>query len=316
MPHQLKRDHPAVAISHHNEFQSYETVTAILLNRAGSVSVGPTRRRMRSPTKLRRWGLSGFLAVVALLFVNGAQAVELGIFSWQFAPFCNVVTLTAVQNGSVFTLTGSDDNCGSGKRSPVYGSAAANPDGSLNLGLTIIPNTGHAIQSRITLSGGASGSWQDSGGNSGTFVFGPSIPASGSPRPPVILASEPWHEIGAPGEPPFGTGWKNDTPPYICSSPPPQPVGCPVYNTAGFYKDSTGIVHLKGTISFGQSGSTIAFQLPTGYRPAKAAVFTMPTTFNGRFVLYDGNFQLSVDGGFPPGTKYFSLDGISFRAEN
>src|SRR5262249_43227295 len=113
-----------------------------------------------------------------------------------------------------------------------------------------------------------------------------------------------------------GDGWKNDLPPYICSGPQPQPAGCPVYNTAAFYKDPMGIVHLKGTISFGQSGSTIAFRLPPGYRTAKAAGFTMAPPFSGRFVFYDGFFQLSVDGGFPPGTKYFSLDGITFRAEN
>jgi hypothetical protein len=182
--------------------------------------------------------------------------------------------------------------------------------------VTILSATGlpSHVQALIA-AGGASGSWKDEGGNSGALLFNPGASPSGSPRPQIVPVADVWHEIGAPGEPPFGEGWKNDVPPYICSSPLPQPPGCPTYSTAAFYKDPLGIVHLKGTISFGQSGSTIAFRLPPGYRTSTAAVFTVATSFAGRFVLYDGYFQHDVDGGYPPGTKYFSLDGISFRAD-
>ena len=65
--------------------------------------------------------------------------------------------------------------------------------------------------------------------------------------------SEGWHEIGAPGEPTFGDGWSNGTPTYICSG---QSAGCVEYNTAGFYKDSLGVVHLKGSIKLDITAAT------------------------------------------------------------
>ena len=130
--------------------------------------------------------------------------------------------------------------------------------------------------------------------------------------------SEGWHEIGAPGEPTFGDGWSNGTPSYLCSG---QSAGCVEYNTAGFYKDSLGVVHLKGSIKFDLNScngcSSIAFRLPEGYRPARATVFDPASDRGGNhvFVLYDGHFQVSGDGGFS-GTYHYSLDGITFRAEN
>jgi hypothetical protein len=130
--------------------------------------------------------------------------------------------------------------------------------------------------------------------------------------------SEGWHEIGAPGEPTFGDGWSNGTPSYICSG---QSAGCVEYNTAGFYKDSLGVVHLKGSIKLDLNScngcSSIAFRLPEGYRPARAAVFDPASDRgdNNVFVLYDGHFQLSSPDGFS-GTYNYSLDGITFRAEN
>jgi hypothetical protein len=130
--------------------------------------------------------------------------------------------------------------------------------------------------------------------------------------------SEEWHEIGAPGEPTFGDGWTNATPTYICGG---QSAGCVEYNTAGFYKDSLGVVHLKGAIKLDVGScngcSSIAFRLPEGYRPAKAAVFDPASDRSGFdvFVLYDGYFQVSRPEGFS-GTYHHSLDGITFRAEN
>ena len=38
------------------------------------------------------------------------------------------------------------------------------------------------------------------------------------------------------------------------------------YDTAGYYIDPYGVVHLKGALKTGTSG-TVAFVLPTGYRP-------------------------------------------------
>ena len=48
----------------------------------------------------------------------------------------------------------------------------------------------------------------------------------------ALSAAEPWHQVGAPGEPAFLNKWGNDT---ILSAP-----------TVAFYKDHNGIVHLQG----------------------------------------------------------------------
>lgn len=44
----------------------------------------------------------------------GAQT--LGTFRFQLQPYCNVVTLTIVQQGAQYQLTGTDDQCGAGPR--------------------------------------------------------------------------------------------------------------------------------------------------------------------------------------------------------
>ena len=75
--------------------------------------------------KLWQWGLSGILAAVVPFLADEVRADVLGTFSWQFAPFCNVVTVTIVQDGDGLSLSGSDDNCGAAKRSPAFGSATS-----------------------------------------------------------------------------------------------------------------------------------------------------------------------------------------------
>jgi hypothetical protein len=169
------------------------------------------------------------------------------------------------------------------------------------------------------------GTWHDEGGNSGAFLFDPGTSPAGAPRPQVVPVSDVWHEIGAPGEPAFGSAWENGKPPYICNAPEPQPAGCPTYNTAAFYKDALGVVHLKGTLQWDSSATfpdTKAFRLPPGYRTAKAAVFPAQATLGGcpssicRFVLHDGFFELDFDLGVPLDLFYFSLDGLSFKADD
>lgn len=61
-----------------------------------------------------------------------------------------------------------------------------------------------------------------------------------------------WHEVGSGGgEPAFENSWVNNG---------------GTRDTAAFYKDACGIVHIKGLIKDGTIGQT-AFTLPTGYRP-------------------------------------------------
>ena len=65
--------------------------------------------------------------------------------------------------------------------------------------------------------------------------------------------AEPWHEVGAPGEPDFISGWKN--------------VDDPAVVTAAFYKDQLGIVHLRGPVTAPSDAQSSIFKLPPGFRP-------------------------------------------------
>jgi hypothetical protein len=74
-----------------------------------------------------------------------------------------------------------------------------------------------------------------------------------------IESYEPWHEVGAAGQPAFQGTWVN----YGGAA-----------ETAAFYKDASGIVRLKGTIKSGAL-TTPAFTLPAGYRPAGEIIFAV-----------------------------------------
>jgi hypothetical protein len=114
-----------------------------------------------------------------------AAAQTIGTFSWQLQPFCNVVTVTVVQQGASYTLDGRDDQCGTTERATATGIATLNQDGTIAFGLTIVPSsavTPLALQARISLAT-LGGTWQDSDGNAGTFAFNQA--AAGSPRPSV-----------------------------------------------------------------------------------------------------------------------------------
>lgn len=113
-----------------------------------------------------------------------------------------------------------------------------------------------------------------------------------------IPAVEASHEIGAAGEPAFQNGWVNDNP--------------AVSETAGFYKDPFGRVHLKGMIKNGTVGdgtAYAAFTLPTGYRPALRKFFA-PWNANTapRVDIYPTGEVVVV-----AATGTVSLDGISWR---
>jgi hypothetical protein len=104
---------------------------------------------------------------------------------------------------------------------------------------------------------------------------------------------EPFHEVGASGEPPFENGWHNESP--------------LTETTAAFYKDPSGVVHLKGILTGGAEGTDI-FHLPPGYRLTKAACIA---TIGNRYVCIfsDGAVQFTTG---PTGP--ISLDGMTFLA--
>lgn len=81
--------------------------------------------------------------------------------------------------------------------------------------------------------------------------------------------------------------------------------------TAGYYKDEFGIVHLKGFIKSGTINSTI-FILPTGYKPIKNRYFAVVSNnaFGTVQVNFSGNVTCTVGNNLS-----VSLDGITFKAE-
>ncbi len=132
---------------------------------------------------LRR--LAILVAVVTCVPAALAQAQSLGSFRWQLRPFCNVLTITITQEGAVYALDGTDDQCGAVRAASLRGMAFANPDGTIGFGLTVVTSPGARpvhVDAAITapLFGGA---WQDSAGNAGTFVFTPGPAVAGALRP-------------------------------------------------------------------------------------------------------------------------------------
>jgi hypothetical protein len=123
------------------------------------------------------------------------------------------------------------------------------------------------------------------------------------------LKGEEWREVGATGQPAFVNSWANVA----------------TYNTAAFYKDALGIVHLKGMITSpagaGTGNFTTAFTLPEGFRPAAVGVYPSraDTAGTGRgacaAITSTGVLTGNVDGvAANTVVTNFTLDGIHFRA--
>lgn len=87
------------------------------------------------------------------------------------------------------------------------------------------------------------------------------------------------------------------------------------YDDAGFFKDANGIVHLRGLVKNGSSGSAIIFQLPAGYRPANSKLFsTIVSGATGCEMTIDSGGDLYSPSG-SASTTWTSLENISFLAE-
>ena len=120
----------------------------------------------------------GVLAVVVLLagIAGTAAGQPIGTFRWQLQPFCNVVTVAITQNGAIYRLEGTDDQCGGGAdAASVTGTAFPNADGTVGFGLNIVTAPGGRpvhVDAEISL-GTFSGTWRDSAGATGAFVLTP-----------------------------------------------------------------------------------------------------------------------------------------------
>jgi hypothetical protein len=143
-----------------------------------------------------------FVCVTTLLLAprmaSGISPV--GTFQWQFAPFCNVLTLTVLQEGTVFLLNGSDDSCGAASASSVTGTASLGPDGSVLMGVILVTGNGLTVSVSISLDPSTlAGTWVDSMGNSGNFVPNPPSPTTGAPRPAPSAVVGPVGPTGPAG---------------------------------------------------------------------------------------------------------------------
>ncbi len=128
--------------------------------------------------------LAGLVLVIWSLAPSFAAAQPFGTFRWQVLPYCNVITVAITQNGSVYRLEGTDDQCGAPVAAALTGLAFINPNGSVGMGFTIIAAPGGApvaVDATVDLSG--SGTWRDSAGNTGALVLTPGAGTGGAPRP-------------------------------------------------------------------------------------------------------------------------------------
>jgi hypothetical protein len=82
--------------------------------------------------------------------------------------------------------------------------------------------------------------------------------------------------------------------------------------TAGFYVDRLGVVHLKGYVNLGTAA--IIFTLPAAYRPVNSKFFPSVNASTGATswieVFRDGRVAGAQAGG---GFGQKTLDGISYR---
>lgn len=124
----------------------------------------------------------------AMAVPQGASGQTLGTFVWQMAPHCNVLTLSVTVDGAAYRLTGFDNACGATVRVPVAGAAVPNPDGTFTLTLTTATVSGPSGQlTAVVTAPSYNGTWADSSGNGGDFVFNPASPA-GAARPLPLVS--------------------------------------------------------------------------------------------------------------------------------
>jgi hypothetical protein len=138
-------------------------------------------------------------ALAVLLPPHLAGAQSLGIFTWQLAPFCNVVSVDVTQTGSVYRLQGADDQCGSTLATAV-GMAYPNRDGTIGLGLLIVTAPG-GVPVHVSASlrrSDLGGRWRDSAGNTGEMLPPHARRSGGARRPEPVFGAALVQPEGGP----------------------------------------------------------------------------------------------------------------------
>jgi hypothetical protein len=111
-----------------------------------------------------------------------------------------------------------------------------------------------------------------------------------------LTPAEPYHEVGAAGEPRFQNGAHNFG---------------DGFSTAGFFIDREHIVHLKGTVT--ATRDTVIFNLPPGYRPGQELFIPTIATGNAGRLFISPNGDVEVGGPVQNSANY-ALDSVTFRA--
>lgn len=145
---------------------------------------------MLSPSRI------AMLASLLLLAARPLAAQPVGTYHWQLQPYCNVLTLTIVQEGTLYRLEGSDDLCGAARVGLATGLAVGNADGTIGFGLTIVDAptaTPVHVSASLTLKT-LGGAWRDSLGHAGTLAFVAGPGAAGEPRPARARAAVEWEQ--------------------------------------------------------------------------------------------------------------------------
>lgn len=139
-------------------------------------------------------------------------------------------------------------------------------------------------------------------------------PSLALPGAATLLADPAGQRIAAGAFGPRQSAWGADLADFIEAVHAPALlnswVDFGVYAPSGFWKDSNGLVHLRGLVKNGTAVGTAIFTLPPGYAPAFREAFA--TVSNGVFgvveVLTTGDVIASSGS-----TASFSLSGICFR---
>jgi hypothetical protein len=129
--------------------------------------------------------IATLVASTLVFFATSAAAQPLGSFRWQLQPYCNVLTVNVTQQGGIYTLDGTDDRCGGGNQAgSAVGIAYMTPLGLVGFGITTVLPNGTPIHTEATINiSSLNGTWRDSAGNNGTFIFTPGPGIGGAPRP-------------------------------------------------------------------------------------------------------------------------------------
>ena len=109
-----------------------------------------------------------------------------------------------------------------------------------------------------------------------------------------------------------------DTSPQLPIGTSPVPFSSVHWTTpdAAFYwKDASGVVHLEGSVVNDGSGTSTAFTLPAGYRPKSPHAPVFVCYVNQSPNYYSPQISVSGDVGIGTVAATYSLDGISFLAE-